>query len=101
MAQVEQQRQRRAQQERKGGQQRKPVNRLQRLDVEHAHQRRHDERARHQAGDVGIEHDQHAPQRLVRRLVRIDIALEVRHHLGNDVGDVRSSCYLTSLSMPA
>ena len=64
MAQVKLQRQRRHQQKRQRRQQRQPVGRLHRFHVEDALQRRQDERARHQPGDEGIEHDQHAPLQL-------------------------------------
>ena len=77
MPQVQLQRQRRDEQEGQRGEQRQPVGRLDRLHVEHALERRQDERARHQPGDERIEHDQDAPLEL--HLVRIHESLHARH----------------------
>ena len=77
MAEVQLQRQRRDEQERQRRQQRQPVGRLHGLHVEHALERRQDERAGDQPGDERIEHDQDAPLEL--DLVRIHEPLDAWH----------------------
>ena len=77
MPQVQLQRQRRHQQKRQRRQQRQPVGGLHRLHVEDALQRRQNERARHQPGNIRIQHDQHAPLQL--HFVRIHEAFNAAH----------------------
>ena len=78
MAQVKLQRQRRHQQKRQRRQQRQPVGGLHRFDFEHALERGQNEGARHQPGDIRIEHDQQAPLQL--HLVRIHETVHARYH---------------------
>ena len=54
--------------------QRQPVGRLDHVHVEHALERREDERARHQPRDERVEDDEHAPLEL--DLVRVDEAFD-------------------------
>ena len=78
MAEVDLQRQRRREEEREGGEEREPVRRLHRLDVEHPLERGEDERARDEPGDERVENDEDAPLEL--DLVGVHVALDALQH---------------------
>ena len=80
VAEVQQQRQRRHQQERERREQGQPVGRLHLLDVEDLHERRQDERPRHEPGDVRVDDDQDRPVDL--DLVGIDVPGDLLEQLG-------------------
>ena len=77
MAEVHLQRQRRDDEKRQSREERQPVGWLHGRHVEHALERREDERARHEPGDKRIQDDEDAPLEL--DLVRIDEALNASH----------------------
>ena len=78
MAQVQLQRQRRHQQEGQRREQRQPVGGPHGLHLEDALQRGQDEGAGHQAGDVGVEHDEEAPLQL--HLVGVHETVDAGYH---------------------
>ena len=80
-------------QEGEGREEREAVDRLEGLHPEDAHERSHDERAGDQARDVGIKHDEHAPQWLRRSFVGVNVALKVRGEFDYNVGNL--VCHLT------
>ena len=78
MAQVQLQRQGRHQQERQRRQQGQAVGGAHGFHLEYALERRQDEGAGHQPGDVGVEHDEQAPLQL--HLVRVHESFNARNH---------------------
>ncbi len=93
MPEVQQERQRRDEQEGERRQQRQAIHRLEFLDIEDLHERRENERAGDEAGEIRIHDDEEAP--LPHGFVRVDVSGALKQE--QEGGDCRMH-YLTSPS---